>query len=155
MFENNTKEIIEGLQKDTWQHDNPTSTARECLKGAECKGTCEEWEDRYPLNTFPGETKKELVALIRVLIVAERFDAFTKGRAEEAKVCEGCRLQGKDFVENAIKEAKEEERERIVEIIKKNKRIIENTKHKAGQPFMDEGYIWACNDLLTALTPTK
>ena len=74
-----------------------TATQNKCLEGAECKGTCEEWEEEIDKlmmyeDTFGEVTcnKYKIKDFIRTLIVAERFDAFTKGRAAEAKVCEGC-----------------------------------------------------------------
>jgi len=99
-----------------------TATQNKCLEGAECKGTCEEWEEEIDKlmmyeDTFGEVTcnKYKIKDFIRTLIVAERFDAFTKGRAEEAKTCEGCVLLGKEYIEKAKEEGRQEERERINE----------------------------------------
>jgi len=40
------------------------------------------WENKYPLDTFHGETKKELVTLIKEIESQARFDGYLKGREE-------------------------------------------------------------------------
>jgi len=87
------------------------STKEVCLEGAECKGTCEEWEKEFDRNFitpdkaiyYHGEDSNgaggriNLKSFIHSLLATERTKAKEEGRQEERervmkefKICEPC-----------------------------------------------------------------
>lgn len=73
-----------GLLKSTVEE-----TGSPCFEGHEFGEFGEDWQDEYPLNTFEGETKKELVDFIKKLLNSGKkmYEiGFEDGREEERKV---------------------------------------------------------------------
>ncbi len=66
----------------------PCHTGRECENAKRVIGSFKDWRNLYPLDTFSGETKEELVAFITKLLKAQKEELLAK--LKNGELCANC-----------------------------------------------------------------
>jgi len=99
-------------------HKHPCGNTPHCFCG-KCSPTYndtpQEWESLYPLDTFTGETKKELIDLITYLLSTEREKAYHQGFKESDDSGEKVANVWKNKIcPEEVKQARQELKEELV-----------------------------------------